>query len=344
MAKKLLNILSIALIYCGAVFGAGFASGREIFSFFSCYKTWGIVAAIFSSFLFSFFGYHICGYAKSKKIENIEGYLNELFPRSIARAFSFVASAFLALSFCIMITGCGTLFFEQFDAPVVFGASLSLVICFVVIKNKVSGLEVFNFFATPFMIVGVVVLCILCLKLPKESAVTTDEILTPIISGVLYVSYNMVSATAVLISSAKIAKTEFEAAFGGLLGGILVAIPLTLMSVILVYHWEVASYSMPFFALVHNNFKYLGIICSIVMYFAMLTTAVSSGVSLLDNVESKKGGKYAFLLCVFAFFVSFMPFVQLVLSVYSAFGIIGVALIIAIIIKNLKNKGNKLKK
>jgi len=343
VTKKLLNILSIALIYCGAVFGAGFASGREIFSFFSCYKLWGIAASVFSSFLFSFFGYHIAKYAKNKKLENIEEYLNELFPQNIAKSFSFAASAFLVLSFCIMITGCGTLFYEQFRLPVVFGALFSLVLCFVVIKNRVSGLETFNFFITPFMIAGVVTLCVMCLKLPKESAVFADEIFSPIISGVLYVSYNMVSATAVLISSSKIAKTEREASFGGLLGGILVAIPLVLMSVILAYHWEVASYAMPFFSLIHNNFKYLGIICSIVMYFAMLTTAVSSGVSLLDNAESKKGGKYAVLLCIFAFFVSFMPFTQLVLSVYSSFGFVGIALIIAIFIKILKNKRNKRK-
>ena len=337
MTKNLLNILSIALIYCGAVFGAGFASGREIFSFFSCYKTWGIIASVFSSFLFSFFGYHISKYAKNKKTENIEQYLYVLFPKKTAKAFSFATNAFLALSFCIMITGCGTLFYEQFNLPVMSGSLFSLVLCFVVIKNRVSGLERFNFFITPFMIVGVVTLCMMCLKLPKESAVFADEIFPPIISGVLYVSYNMVSATAVLISSSKIAKTERQAAFGGLLGGILVSIPLVLMSVILAYHWEVANYAMPFFALIHNNFKYLGIICSIVMYFAMLTTAVSSGVSLLDNAKSKKSAKYALFLCIFAFFVSFLPFAQLVVSVYSAFGAIGIVLISAIFIKILKN-------
>ena len=59
MVKKLLKILSIALIYCGAVFGAGFASGKEIFTFFSCYKIAGIVASVFAGFLFSFFGFFI---------------------------------------------------------------------------------------------------------------------------------------------------------------------------------------------------------------------------------------------------------------------------------------------
>ena len=336
MAKKLLNILSIALIYCGAVFGAGFASGREIFSFFSCYKAWGIVASFFSGFLFSFFGYHVCRYSKRKNLDNIEQYLTELFPKCIAKFFSFIANAFLVLSFCIMITGCGTLFFEQFKIPMVFACVLSLVVCFFVIKSRVSGLEVFNFFATPFMLVGVVALCILCFKLPKISDASPNEVLSPVISGIMYVSYNMVSAVAVLVSASKIAKTEGEAGFGGALGGAMVAIPLVLMSVILAYHWEVASFPMPFFALIHNNFMSLSIVCSVVLYFAMMTTAVSSGVSLVDNVEDKKSGKYALLLCFFAFIISFLPFAQLVLSVYSAFGVIGIALIIGIFIKILR--------
>ncbi len=341
MIKKLLNILSIALIYCGAIFGAGFASGREIFSFFSCYKGWGIAASILSCFLFSYFGFHICKEAKNKKIKNIEEYLFLLFPKRLAKFFSFVTTAFLVLSFCIMITGCGTLFYEQFEIPVVFAATFSLVVCFIVIKNRVLGLERFNFLATPIMVVGVLVLCILCFNLPKVSSVLGGEAVPSIIFGLLYVSYNMVSATAVLVSASKSAKTEREAAFGGMLGGLLAGILLVLMSTILAYHWEVASYPMPFFALIHNNFSSLGLLCSLVLYLAMLTTAVSSGVSLIDNADKKKSGKYTLMLCLFAFLVSFLPFAQLVVSVYSAFGFIGIVFIIRIFVKIIENKRNK---
>lgn len=343
VTKKLLNILAIALIYCGAVFGAGFASGREIFSFFSCYKMWGIVASVFSSFLFSFLGYHICKFSKTKNIRTTEEYLKELFPKSVAKVFSFLANAFLVLSFCIMITGCGTLFYEQFNIPIMSGALFSLAVCFFIIKNKVSGLEKFNFFATPLMLAGVVGLCVLCALLPKTTDISPDKVVFPMVSGVLYVSYNMVSAVAVLVSASKIAKTAREAALGGMLGGILTGVPLVLMSTILAHHWEVASFSMPFFALIHNNFAHLGALCSVVLYLAMLTTAVSSGVSVLDNAETEKGQKGALFLCILAFFVSFMPFTQLVLSVYSAFGVIGIVLIGAIFIKNTENKRNKLK-
>lgn len=333
MPKKLLNILSIALIYCGAVFGAGFASGREIFTFFSCYKTWGIISSIITGFAFSFFGYFVCCYAKQKNIKNTEDYLLELFPKPLAKFFTFIANIFLVLSFCIMITGCGTIFSEQFGFSAVFFSVASLLICFYVIKNDVSGLGIFNLLATPFMFIGVVALCFLCLNLPKVSAITPDKVATPLMSGLLYISYNMVSAVAVLISAAKIANTPKEAGFGGVLGGILIGIPLVLMSVALAYHWEVASFPMPFFRLIYENFPKLSLVCSFVLYFAMMTTAVSSGVGVLANVTPKKSGKYAILLCLFAFLISFLPFAKLVVSVYSAFGFIGIVLVFGIFIK-----------
>lgn len=336
MTRRFINILSIALIYCGAVFGAGFASGREIFSFFSCYKTWGIVSSIFTGFLFSFFGYFICKFAKQKNIENTESYLKELFPKSVANFFSAITNVFLVLSFCIMITGCGTILCEQFKIPGVFAAVFSLAVCFLVIKNRVSGLEVFNFFATPIMIAGVVMLCALCLKLPKESFVNTEQVFMPFLSGILYISYNMVSAVTVLVSTASIAKTDKEAARGGALGGVLIGIPLVLMSVVLAYHWEVASYPMPFFRLVYSNFPRFSLVCTVVLYFAMMTTAMSSGVAVLANVEARKSQKYALLLCFLALLVSFLPFAQLVLSVYSAFGVIGIVLVARIFIKILR--------
>ncbi len=341
MSKKLLNILSIALIYCGAVFGAGFASGREIFSFFSCYKAGGIVISVFVGFLFSFFGYTVSKYAKMYKIQNADEYFRDLFPKSAAKLFSIIANAFLVLSFCIMITGCGVLFSEQLGTSPLAGVLISLLICFIVIKNDVSGLEKFNLLATPFMLAGVIVLCCVCLALRKVSDVNLDEVVSPAISGLLYISYNMVSAVAVLISAAKIAKTPLQAGVGGAIGGILIFIPLVLMSTVLAYHWEVASQPLPFFALIYENFPKMSVICWVVLYFAMLTTAVSSGVAVVENLSPDKSTKSVYLLCFLALFMSFIPFTTLVQTVYSAFGFIGIVLIAGIIIKKLRNQKKK---
>lgn len=326
MSKKLLKILSIALIYCGAVFGAGFASGREIFVFFSCYKTAGIVISVFVGFLFSFFGFFVCGYAKAKNITNPESYYEDIFSPKIARAISMLVRVFLIMSFSIMITGCGALVFEQFGMPELYGSLISLVLCFFVIRNDASGLEKFNLIVTPIMFVGVVILCVISLKLPAVSQGGIEEIASAAVSGLLYISYNMVSAVAVMVSTAKIAETPKDAAIGGTVGGLMIGVPLVLMSVLLGSHWEVASLPLPFFSLIYNNFCGISFVCSIVLYIAMITTATSSGVAVLSCVKGKNSGKWAYLLCVFAFFMSFVPFGKLVQTVYTGFGFMGIAL------------------
>jgi len=330
LGKKLVNILSIALIYCGAVFGAGFASGREIFTFFSCYKTAGIISSIFVGFLFSFFGFAVCRYAKMKELYNTEQYFKELFPDFFAKTFGLIANVFLVLSFCIMITGCGALFFEQFKIAPIAGSLISLMICFITIKNDVSGLKYFNFLATPFMIIGIVILCLIS---DKREMVSKENVFPAVFSGLLYISYNMVSAVAVLVSISKMARNSNEAAVGGALGGVMVAVPLLLMTEVLAANPNLCDAALPFFTLISKTFPKLAIVCAIILYLAMMTTAVSSGVSVLAGIAPKKSGKYAYLLCVLAFLTSFIPFTTLVQTVYSAFGMIGIVLIIRIFIK-----------
>ena len=333
MYKKLVNILSIALIYCGAVFGAGFASGREIFTFFSRYKSAGIMSAIIVGFLFSFFGFIVLKHSKDKNLQNTEEYLKELFPDALAKFFGIITNSFLVLSFCIMITGCGALFFEQFGIMPAVGSLLSLTISFITIKNDVSGLKYFNLVATPIMIVGVIALCVFSADMPK---IRMEYNLPAGIYGLLYISYNMVSAVAVLVSISKMAKNAREAAMGGIAGGIMIAVPLVLMTAVLSLYPELDNMPLPFFSLVSGAYPKLSIICAIILYFAMMTTAVSSGVSVLSGVSSKKSSKYAYSLCILAFIMSFIPFQTLVQTVYSAFGFIGIALIIGISIKILR--------
>ena len=118
----------------------------------------------------------------------------------------------------------------------------------------------------------------------------------------------------------------------------MIGVPLVMMSTVLAQHWEIASKPLPFFALIYDNFSSLSFVCWLVLYFAMLTTAVSSGVAVVENISHDKNVKTVLLLCLLALFMSFVPFTTLVQSVYSAFGFIGVALIIGIVIRILRKQ------
>ncbi len=343
MIKSLINILSIALIYFGTVFGAGFASGQEISAFFSAHKSCGVLVSLLVGFLFSFFGYIICQKSKTYNLSSAGEFFDLLFSKRIASFLNFICMSFLAVCFCIMIAGCGALFTEQFSINAIAGTFLSLLICYTIIRNKTDGLAWFNTLITPFMIVGIVVLCVLCLnntKLDFES-VRASDIGKASFSGLLYLSYNIMSAAAVLVPCAKISRKPVEAGVGGALGGILITFPMVLLSKVLTEFPKTWSSQLPFFALVYSNFPYLKLFCGIILYCAMLTTAASSGVSLLAKVRDKYSGKSALILCITAFFVSYIPFDVLVKSMYSIFGVCGIILIIGIIKFIFKQKREK---
>lgn len=330
MVKSLINILSIALIYCGTVFGAGFASGQEIVSFFSSHSLCGVAASVFVGFLFSFFGYTVCAGAKEFHLSSAKEYFDFLFPKALSDILHFICMSFLVVSFCIMIAGCGTLFQEQFSLEPVVGALFSLAICYKIIKNKVGGLARFNAVITPFMFLGVIMLC--CLVLSRadvdfEAVEQTGDGGKAAFSGALYLSYNMVSAAAVLVPCAAIAKSKRQAGLGGIVGGFFVALPLVLLSAVLTWFPAFQNEQIPFFALICTMHPKLRLVCGLLLYCAMLTTAASSGVSVIARVRPKYSGKYAAILCAAAFAASFIPFNILIKSMYTVFGVCGMLLI-----------------
>ena len=201
--SRAVTILSIALIYCGTVFGAGFASGQEIFRFFSAYGIGGMAVSVFVGFLFSFFGWFICLRAKQFSLTDGDSYFHVLFSPKLASILSALCSAFLVVTFCIMIAGCGTLAKEQLSIRPIVGALVTLFICYFIVCRKVQGLAGLNAVITPFLFLGVTVFGVLILMRAENAGVfmahPKDSFLSgkAIFSGILYVSYNMVSAAAV---------------------------------------------------------------------------------------------------------------------------------------------------
>lgn len=339
--RAILEILTIALIYCGTVFGAGFASGQEIYKFFSRWGVWGIFCAVLIGVLFSVFGYIVCFFAKKFQFQNAGEYFSFLFPKRLARTVSFICSSFLVVTFSIMISGCGTLLYEQCSIRPVIGGTASLLLCYWIMKDRVGGLAKLNAILTPMMFFGVTVLCIMCLVKENPSVRLTPSRggTQAFLSGALYLSYNIVSAASVLVPCALVAATPKRAGMGGIFGGILVAVPLVLLSILLVVFPETQTDALPFFALVGIKFPAFRLFCAVILFSAMLTTAASAGVSVLSGAQEKHTGKRAFFLCLFAFFASLLPFAALVATMYTLFGLCGSVLVVGILCSVLrKNK------
>lgn len=328
---RVVNILSIALIYCGTVFGAGFASGQEIFRFFSRFGIWGIIVSVFVGFLFSVIGGAVCGTAKRYEMSNGADYIHFLFSKRVAKGISALCSVFLVVTFCIMITGCGTLAKEQLGMRPVAGATLSLALCLWIMRYRVKGLAVFNALLTPFLFCGVVLLCVIIFSDGPIRIDAKGEETSAVIYGLLYVSYNIISAATVLVPAGNTANCVQDARLGGILGGLLVGIPLVMMTTCLAGFSEAAHMQLPFFSLVCQTHPALASVCSLLLFGAMLTTAASACVSVLEKNAGNCSKKMSCLMCGLALACAWIPFDALVGFLYTLFGIVGVVIFIQIL-------------
>lgn len=331
------QILKIASIYMGAVLGAGFAGGRELFSFFVKYGQKGVFASICAGLLFSFFGALILHQAKSWECKTFKDYLNALFGEKIALFFGAVANVFLFVCFVIMFSGSGALFNDCFGVPNFVGCFLTSVITFTVLCLDLKGIGTVCSFMVPFMLAGILYtdICSFFSESVPASVMSYKLNDSFLVSAILYVSYNMLSCTPALVTSASLADNKRTAFLGGLFGGVLLLILCSVTcGVLYVVKDAVFLSELPMLSLAERLNRWLYFIYAFILYMAILTTSFSSGMPLIKSAETKGAPRWiaSLILCTAAIPLSFFKFSVLIDCCYTFFGYLGLALLIKIII------------
>ena len=120
----MLNVLRCVFIIIGTIIGAGFASGQEIAVFFNRFGVLGLYGIILACALFGVIIFWILYVTAQKNIRTLDELVGN---HKILR---FINSAFLLISFCIMIAGIGAFFEQQFEISSFVGAFVGATICF----------------------------------------------------------------------------------------------------------------------------------------------------------------------------------------------------------------------
>ena len=337
------QILKISSIYMGAVLGAGFAGGRELFSFFVKFGQKGVLTSIVAGLLFSFFGALILYQAKAQKCNTYKEYLKVLFGKKIALIFSAVSNIFLFVCFVIMFSGSGALFNDFFDVPNFVGCFLTAMITFIVLCLDLKGIGTVCSFMVPFMLAGILYtdMCSFFSESIPATALSLKIKDNYFVSATLYVSYNMLSCTPALVTSASLADNKRTAFWGGLFGGVLLLILCSVTcGVLYVVKDAVFLSELPMLSLAERLNRWIYLIYAIILYMAILTTSFSSGMPLIKSAEGKgiKRWMASFMLCTTSIPLSFFKFSVLIDYCYTFFGYLGLFLLIKIIISSKTSK------
>jgi len=345
LQKKAKSLLKIAAIYLGTILGAGFASGQEHLLFFVRFSHRGLIGCVLAGALFCLLGALILNASHKLPQKNHRNYLETLFGKRLSRGLALLTELFLCISFCIMLSGTGAFFREYLSLSSIWGILLTDALCLIVFLFDLKGLSVINLILTPFMLIGTVYVCLYAL-----TAEATETFLSSTIHihphgqflpfALFYVSYNMLTATAVLVPASELAPDAKTAAYGGILGGLALSLMSVLCCAALFLTPSVHNSALPMLSLSQNAGQLAHIIYAAVLYMAMLTTAVSTGFSVKQRLtELGLAPRHsAYALCLTALPLSLVEFSVLIERLYVFFGAIGILLVFGILWKWYKNK------
>lgn len=336
--KQKVSTFKVAATYIGTVVGAGFATGQEVLQFFGYYGLTGILGLILAGVLFAFYGVIILKLGLKLQAESHLKVIREIGGKWLGSIIDWVITFFLFGALVAMAAGAGALFEEQFGLSPLLGNALMVIITTLTVLFGITGVINAISFVAPFLIASVLGISILSLARidfnlsalqwsnPSQAAVPFWPF-----SAIIYVSYNLVMAVAILAPLGKEAENKKVLTKGAIWGGLglgLGAIAITLA--IIANAPEVTRLEVPVAFIASTFSPLVGNLYTGVLLAEVYTTAVGSLYGFAARLSSPKTAKfklYSIGTAIIAFFASQFGFTNLVRVLFSGVGYIGLLLI-----------------
>lgn len=344
------NVLKIIFVIIGALVGAGFASGQEINLFFFSYGIQGIYGIMISSFLLGITIYKTLKITSEKDIKNYKEFLeyivqynkiskfkdNSKIKKYIIQVINIVVNIFILITFFIMIAGFGTYLQESISINKIIGSTILAVLCILILSKDLKGIVKVSQLIVPILILFIIIIGVCSLKnidiLNIKKYIIKINNSNWLISSILYASYNTILLLPILISVKKITKQNQIAKLSVIITIIIMILALSIYIAMIKIDVNINNLEMPISYIVSNQFPYLEILYGIVILASILTTAISLGEGLIQNICKNQKNKKIILIfiCITSIPISQIGFSNLINILYPIFGYLGLIQIIGI--------------
>ena len=331
------EVFSIVLVIIGALVGAGFTSGQEIYSFFYSYGSIGIIGIIITCCLISLMVHKSLKIIYSNKINSYDEFLNIFIKNEkITKAISVVINILLLVTVYIMVAGFGAYFEQEIGLKRIIGSSILVIMVTIVFFTSVKGVMKVSEYIVPLLIIFIIIIGGTNLLTINSNAEVLCIKKGWLLSCVIYCSYNIILLIPVLISIRKqITKKENIKYISILCGIFMIIMSLMLYVLLMRANVELASLEMPIVYVIRTFFKSFKTIYAFIILMSIFTTAISIGIGLLQNISNdrRRYTQSVIFMCITSLIVSNFGFSKLVNLMYPFFGYIGIIQLIYIINK-----------
>lgn len=340
--KASLAVFKVAATYIGTVVGAGFASGQEVLQFFAHFGAKGLWGLLLAAVLFAFFGWLVLDLGMRLKARSHVEVIHYVGGRWLGSIIDWVIIFFLFGAYTAMAAGAGAIFAEQFHLPALLGSAVMVSITLVTVMMGLNGVINSISFVVPVLLGSLVAIGVWTviqsrfLQNPVIGIVPTKAAVPfwPF-AAVVYVSYNLIMAVAVLAPmGAKYHRPDILRK-GALLGGL--GLGLGALSIYLALAPNLpaaANYQIPMVYVAGGLNPVLKALYIVVLLAEIYTTAVGSLYGFVARLtpggELRRTRYYVIGTSIAAFLASQLGFTTMVRTLYPAVGYAGLILLLGL--------------
>ena len=322
-------MFKVIFVLIGTFIGAGFASGKEVFNFFTIYSINGFL----SIFVFSLLLFLLIYKCLNIKIKfNINSYnefifyLEKKYKFFNHKFFLTIINIFLASSFYIMISALSALFEYQFNVAKFLTIFLTIFICFnIFYKKNINFIYIINSILMPILILFLISLCLFNININSIDYTrisASSNIFISIFMGLLYFSYNSLLLIPIVFDL-KINKKNNNLKLSLIFSLIILLLTFLINLLLLNFYNLILNLELPILYIANHSYKIFSFLYFFIILSAIFTTMISSGYSFTSNFNKNNFKLKLFLFLSFSFIICLFSFSDLINFLYPVFGLIG---------------------
>lgn len=314
--------------------------GQEIYLFFYRFGTKGLLGIIICNIIMAIIIYKTLKILYENNINTYKNFLDKIFLENekLSNITNIIINIFLCATFFIMISGFGTYLSQSFGMNQIIGSSILALISYIVFLRKIESFAKINNIVIPILITIILIIGIINIVNFKkiDNNIYLDKSYFWILQAILYASYNLVLVEPVLVNLKQFLKNKKQILKISIGVGIIMTIIATLEFLLLTnVDVNFKNLEMPLVYVVEKTFPRFTYLYGIIILIAIFTTAVSVGISFLNNISKNKKSfpQKAEILCISSVIISQISFSKLVEYLFPLFGFLGLLQMIFILKK-----------
>ena len=360
--KVLKESMIVAFAFVGVVVGAGFATGQEIFQFFTSNGQFSVLGIIITGLIITLGGMFVLNTGYNIKSHNHSESIHYYLHPMIARLFDIVLTLFLFSLAIIMSAGGASTIQESFHLPYWLSSLILVSLILVTLFLKFDRLIAVLGIVTPFLVIVVTIIAIYYLAtghLDFESANQYAQHKSSIslgwwFDGINYASLQIAAAFSFLSVMGGRLHDQRASIWGGLIGGVIITFlkdnvynPSDLTFLLLMINLglitkfnDIKSVALPTLLLARHISPILGTIMSIIMILVIYNTIVGLMYAFASRFTTPFSKQYFVLIIVMTivtFICTFISFISLIGKVFPIMGLFGFILLIPILYKGVRH-------